>query len=539
MQHMKVATRLYLLTGVLLALSVAAALLGLRGMGLVVTGLDSVYKDRVVPLRDIKLISDSYLAVPGRLLTQVESRELPGPQAAEKLNAQLAQARSHWKAYLDTYLVEDEQREIAKLKPLLADADRVLANLVTVLNQQDPATLAEFPQHELEAARRALQGPLDRLVEVQLEVAKAEYDRSLDLYQTSQRNSLMLLGVSLLLGLGMASWMARQLNRQLGAEPQQVAEVAARIAAGDLRTPVDCRTPGSVMQAMHTMQHSLQQLLGQISQGAEHLASAASGLAGTVQQVAASTSAQSESTASIAAAVEQLTTSISHISGSAQQAAHTATHAGQLGQESRQAVQSAMGEVNNITMAVNDSADTLLALDQKSRDISLVVNVIREIADQTNLLALNASIEAARAGESGRGFAVVADEVRKLAERTAQSTGQISAMVDAIQHDAECAKLSMSAGVTRVDAGVAQVAAVGEVMGRLGAGIDEALEAIQDIASSLTEQGNASNAVADNVEKVAQMTEETSAAGHTLRDAADGLSQLAASLHQTVGRFQL
>ena len=371
MQHMKVATRLSLLAGVLLALSVAAALLGLRGMGLVVAGLDSVYKDRVVPLRDIKLISDSYLAVPGRLLTQVESRELPGPQAAEKLNAQLGLARSHWKAYLDTYLVDDEQREITKLKPLLADADRVLANLATVLNQQDPVALAEFPQGELEAARRALQGPLDRLVEVQLEVAKAEYDRSLELYQSSQRNSLILLGVSLLLGLGMASWMARQLNRQLGAEPQQVAEVAARIAAGDLRTPVDARTPGSVMQAMHTMQHSLQQLLGQISLGAEHLASAASGLAGTVQQVAASTSAQSESTASIAAAVEQLTTSISHISGSAQQAAHTASHAGQLGQESHLAVQSAMGEVNNITTAVNSSADTLLALDQKSRDISL------------------------------------------------------------------------------------------------------------------------------------------------------------------------
>ena len=74
----------------------------------------------------------SYLAVPGRLLTQVESRELPGPQAAEKLNAQLGLARSHWKAYLDTYLVDDEQREITKLKPLLADADRVLANLAKV-----------------------------------------------------------------------------------------------------------------------------------------------------------------------------------------------------------------------------------------------------------------------------------------------------------------------------------------------------------------------------------------------------------------------
>ena len=539
MNALKVSTRLYLLTGVLLAVSVAIALLGLRGMEQVVAGLDSVYKDRVVPLRDIKLISDAYLALPGRLVGQVESREQSGPQAAQALTQQLKLARQHWHDYLATYLVEDEQREIAKLKPLLAEADRQLDGLIVVLNQQNPATLNDYPQQELERTRHALQGPLDRLVEVQLEVAKAEYEHSQALYHASQRNSVILLALSLLLGVGFAGWMARALGRQLGAEPQEVAEVAARIAAGDLRTPIACQTPGSVMQAMQKMQTSLQHLLGQIQSGAEHLASAAASLAATVEQVAGSTSTQSESTASIAAAVEELTTSIGHISTSAQQAAHTASAAGALSQESGQATQAAISEVNNITTAVHHSAGALAELDGKSREISQVVNVIREIADQTNLLALNAAIEAARAGESGRGFAVVADEVRKLAERTAASTGEISAMVSAIQADVEHARQRMSDGVSQVESGVERVATVGEVMHRLGGGIDEALEAIRDIANSLTEQGNASNAVAANVEKVAQMTEETSAAGHTLRDAAEGLSQLAASLRATVGRFQL
>ena len=539
MNALKVSTRLYLLTGVLLAVSVAIALLGLRGMEQVVAGLDSVYKDRVVPLRDIKLISDAYLALPGRLVGQVESREQSGAQAAQALTQQLKLARQHWHDYLATYLVDDEQREIAKLKPLLAEADRQLDGLIVVLNQQNPATLADYPHQELERTRNAMQAPLDRLVAVQLEVAKAEYDNSLALYHASQRNSLILLALSLLLGVGFVLWMARALGRQLGAEPQEVAEVAARIAAGDLRTPIACQTPGSVMQAMQKMQTSLQHLLGQIQSGAEHLASAAASLAATVEQVAGSTSAQSESTASIAAAVEELTTSIGHISSSAQQAAHTASAAGALSQESGQATQAAISEVNNITTAVHHSAGALAELDGKSREISQVVNVIRDIADQTNLLALNAAIEAARAGESGRGFAVVADEVRKLAERTAASTGEISAMVSAIQADVEHARQRMSDGVSQVESGVERVATVGEVMQRLGGGIDEALEAIRDIANSLTEQGNASNAVAANVEKVAQMTEETSAAGHTLRDAAEGLNQLAASLRATVGRFQL
>ena len=539
MNALKVSTRLYLLTGVLLAVSVAIALLGLRGMEQVVAGLDSVYKDRVVPLRDIKLISDAYLALPGRLVGQVESREQSGAQAAQALTQQLKLARQHWHDYLATYLVDDEQREIAKLKPLLAEADRQLDGLIVVLNQQNPATLADYPHQELERTRNAMQAPLDRLVAVQLEVAKAEYDNSLALYHASQRNSLILLALSLLLGVGFVLWMARTLGRQLGAEPQEVAEVAARIAAGDLRTPIACQTPGSVMQAMQKMQTSLQHLLGQIQSGAEHLASAAASLAATVEQVAGSTSTQSESTASIAAAVEELTTSIGHISTSAQQAAHTASAAGALSQESGQATQAAISEVNNITTAVHHSAGALAELDGKSREISQVVNVIRDIADQTNLLALNAAIEAARAGETGRGFAVVADEVRKLAERTAASTGEISAMVSAIQADVEHARQRMSDGVSQVESGVERVATVGEVMHRLGGGIDETLKAIRDIANSLTEQGNASNTVAANVEKVAQMTEETSSAGHTLRDAAEGLNQLAASLRATVGRFQL
>ncbi|MFO1235165.1 MAG: methyl-accepting chemotaxis protein [Rivihabitans pingtungensis] len=377
-------------------------------------------------------------------------------------------------------------------------------------------------------------------MEVQLEVAKAEYEHlGCALHHASQRNSVILLVLSLLLGVGFAGWMARALGRQLGAEPQEVAEVAARIAAGDLRTPIACQDAGQrdAGHAENANQPATPARPNPVRRGTPGQRRAS--LAATVEQVAGSTSAQSESTASIAAAVEELTTSIGHISSSAQQAAHTASAAGALSQESGQATQAAISEVNNITTAVHHSAGALAELDGKSREISQVVNVIRDIADQTNLLALNAAIEAARAGESGRGFAVVADEVRKLAERTAASTGEISAMVNAIQADVEHARQRMSDGVSQVESGVERVATVGEVMQRLGGGIDEALEAIRDIANSLTEQGNASNAVAANVEKVAQMTEETSAAGHTLRDAAEGLNQLAASLRATVGRFQL
>ena len=87
--------------------------------------------------------------------------------------------------------MDDEQREIAKLKPLLAEADRQLDGLIVVLNQQNPATLADYPHQELERTRNAMQARWIDWWQCKLEVAKAEYDNSLALYHASQRNSLI------------------------------------------------------------------------------------------------------------------------------------------------------------------------------------------------------------------------------------------------------------------------------------------------------------------------------------------------------------
>jgi methyl-accepting chemotaxis protein len=195
--------------------------------------------------------------------------------------------------------------------------------------------------------------------------------------------------------------------------------------------------------------------------------------------------------------------------------------------------------MQKIAGVVTNSSTAITSLGEQSHQISNIVNVIKEIADQTNLLALNAAIEAARAGEQGRGFAVVADEVRKLAERTAQSTQEIAAMIQGIQGSTDDAVGGMAQGIACVDEGVEMVGQAGSSMERIQEGVQKVLSSVGDISVALKEQSATSHLIAQNVQSIAQMTEETSTIVKEVSVSADRLEQMAMQLKQTVGQFKL
>jgi len=315
-----------------------------------------------------------------------------------------------------------------------------------------------------------------------------------------------------------------------------------RMADGDLTARLSVISNdelGEIAKAFNEVAGGMQQLIGRVQASAKEVAAATRRLAAASTSISESTSAQSDAAAGMAAAVEQMTVGVDHISHSAQDAQKVSSESGELSAHGGDIVGTVVREIERISESVNASAQTIEELGRHSDQISTVVNVIKDIADQTNLLALNAAIEAARAGESGRGFAVVADEVRKLAERTAKSTSEITAMVEAIQRGAQDAVTSMHAGVERVNDGVRLTREAGDAMGQIRAGAGEVVRMVSDISSALREQSAAATEIARNVERIAQMAEQNSAAVADNASTVSQLDSLADGLQSEVSHFKV
>ncbi|MDD3328982.1 MAG: methyl-accepting chemotaxis protein [Zoogloea sp.] len=294
-----------------------------------------------------------------------------------------------------------------------------------------------------------------------------------------------------------------------------------------------------VADQFNEMAQAVAVVIGKVQSGANDVAGAAVALAGSASRVSDGSEQQSTAATGMAAAIEQMTVGISEIASSAASAEGISSASGRISSEGGAVVARTVAEMKRIASSVRDSAEVIQQLGDQSTQISAIVNSIKEIADQTNLLALNAAIEAARAGETGRGFAVVADEVRKLAERTAKATDEITGMVAAIQKGTRLAVETMNDGVTRVEGGVELAGQAGDSMEQIRAGAGQVVDAVTDISAALREQGAASTEIARNVEHIAQMAEQNSAAVRDTADTAQRLKSLAQQLQDEVAHFKI
>ena len=530
----------------LLLTSIAA--IGLHGEKQAVGTLKTVYEDRIVPLVDLFRIAELRGANEKEILLILQrdprspladAHEQPLATHFENFNRRSQEINVLWDKYMATHLSTEEKR---------LTADFAAKRKAWIDKMQQLFTRVKAGDYAPDVARALLAGTLgegrvvkeslDALADYQARQAKAAHEEELRAF----RADLILFAVvvtSALLGGAFYAW---RLTRGITVPIGQAVASAEAIADGDLTRPVPQGgrdETGSLLAAFARMQDGLRVMVGASQRSANELAQAAQELTAAARQTAAATVSQSEAASGMAAAVEQMSVSIDQVRDHAREARGVAAAAGEASRTGGQVVHSTADEMRQVAAAVNDSAGSIRKLENYSKEISDIVNVIREVADQTNLLALNAAIEAARAGEQGRGFAVVADEVRKLAERTASSTQSIAAVIEKVQVGARHAAQEMDNGVARVGAGVELAHRAGSSITDIQAGAGRVASAVDDIGSALDEQAVAAQEIARGVERIAGMAEENSAGARQTSSAADRLHALAGELKGSVARFRI
>jgi len=345
-------------------------------------------------------------------------------------------------------------------------------------------------------------------------------------------------GFGLLLVLVLAVPTINRIYRSLGI----AGEAAAAIASGDLSRPMPAAGKdevGVLVAQLGIMRNNLHEIITAVRRNVEAVTHSASELSASAGMSARTGESQSEAASSIAAAMEELTASIDQVESHARDARDVTLSSGRQSEEGGRIIHEAADEMQLIADTVNDTANTLRELEDFSGQISSIVKVIKEIADQTNLLALNAAIEAARAGEQGRGFAVVADEVRKLAERTANSTHEITGMIDKVQQSTQRAVQEMEAGVQRVNEGVGLANKAGDSVNGIRSGSEQVTRAVDEISHELKEQVSATREISQKVEQIAQGAEENSTTVAQTASSALHLEELARQLSGLAGKFRI
>ncbi len=325
--------------------------------------------------------------------------------------------------------------------------------------------------------------------------------------------------------------LTRQLMNDLG-----------RLADGDFSGAVKSFSDdeiGRVAASSERVRSNLGDMLMEVNTSSDAVSSSSVQLSSTSEQVASNGQRQSEAAAGVAAAVEEMTVSITSVADSAEEGRRLASKALEDTKNGNQKLLELVVCISLVEEAVKRISLAIGEFVTSTKSISGMTKQVRDIAEQTNLLALNAAIEAARAGEQGRGFAVVADEVRKLAENSTKSVAEIDRITQALNNQSIIVSDSIKQGEKLLSGSRELTKIVENLLAVATQSVSQASREIDNIALSTKEQTEASNEIAKNMERIAQMAEESSGAVKEVSVAAGVLEKLAMGLQNSTSRFKL
>ncbi|UOK40485.1 methyl-accepting chemotaxis protein [Pseudomonas palleroniana] len=494
---LKISTKLISAFLVVLALTAAMGVFAIHQLGAVNQAAQEIKSDWMPSMRaaaGMRFFAANYRLKENRHVTTEIAEEKA--QADREADETLQQFNTRMGTYEQLLSGDEERQLLTGLKSAWSTYLATSKQLLDLSRQNQEAAATTLLRGESRMHFDEVTSRLQKMVEFNEAGASEAGDKGLALYDSARVSIIAVLVAALLIGLGLAVFIARIISRPL----RLAATAAEQLADGNLSTPIapgGKDETGMVLNAMRNMVGKLATIIGEVRNAADNLASASEQVSATAQSMSQATSEQAASVEETSASVEQMSASINQntenakvTDGMASKAAKEATDGGESVQQ------------------------TVLAM----KKIAQRISIIDDIAYQTNLLALNAAIEAARAGEHGKGFAVVAAEVRKLAERS-----QVAAQ--------EIGELSSSS--------VDMAEKAGKLLDEMVPSINKTSDLVQEISAASEEQAAGVAQINTAMTQLNQVTQQNASSSEELAATAEEMSSQAEQLQQAMSFFVL
>jgi len=460
--------------------------------------------DRAIALRDLTLVGDAEVKDVIALIN--------------KLDADYQQSARPLDTVFSTMKVNaDERASLERIKAVEARTMPLAAKAIALRTAGDVDGARQLLLTQVKPAFVEWLATINHFIDLEERMSQIESAKARSTAHGFQAFILVLLGAALVAGAVLATLITRSIRGALGAEPDEVKQLALAVDRGELYHAAAASRAGdggkrqSIMAALSEMSGNLRNTVTHVRDAATGVATISAQIAAGNSDLSARTEDQAASLEETASAMEQLTATVKQNDGHAREANQLARNASDIAKQG--------GAI------VEEVVDTMAAINSSSRKIVDIIGVIDSIAFQTNILALNAAVEAARAGEQGRGFAVVATEVRNLAQRSAAAAKEIKQLIDT--------------SVGNVDTGTRLVERAGETMEQIVASVQQVTDVMGEISAASHEQSLGIEEVNKAIALMDQVTQHNAALVEEATAAVATLQEQAVNLTRAVGVFQL
>ncbi|MGB6190544.1 MAG: methyl-accepting chemotaxis protein [Aeromonas molluscorum] len=433
------------------------------------------------------------------------------------------------------------EQNLAPLTAALA-SEPALAALLERYRQNFTALVAEEQRLGL-SAEEGLRADLNRSAE---QMRQAGIVLAQDLAREAETNHsriLWIMGLLCSLGIVVALCLNLLIGRDVMTGLQRLADIMRRVTASSdltLRARINSKDEfGAMGRDFDTMLEHFNQVIGQVIASVTDLEQLTAQLQRNANAAREGTQQQLQESDLVATAATEMESTVQEIASNTESAADSARTTNLSAQQGRESVETTMAVIHSLSAKLEASSLVVQELAEESQQVGNVLAVIRAIAEQTNLLALNAAIEAARAGEQGRGFAVVADEVRNLAMRTQQSTSEIATIVSGLQNRTHSVVSLIGECRTQGERSVEAAAEASQQLANITHQMSQMMDMSTQIATAVEEQSSVASEINRNAVVIRDIANEAMVQAEQNSRASQNVAEQASLLHKAVDQFNV